>query len=147
MRGGTVLNVSSAQGLVSWPMMPTYTAAKTGIIAYTRSAGHELEFRSHGVRIMSLCPHATVTPMRDFEKYVGMSKTGQSVMDSLDLETDQLSAKDTGEAAVTVMEKGKSASVWFVYKSGVEPYEVPDQNTWENLMSYRPKKNRAVKLH
>ncbi len=35
-RGGIVLNISSNQALMSWPAMPAYSAAKAGIVTYTR---------------------------------------------------------------------------------------------------------------
>ena len=136
LNGGTVLNISSVQGLVSWPMMPTYTAAKTAVVAYTRSAGHQIEFAQHGVKILCLCPHATFTEQTTFDKYVGMTEAGEKFHDSLisELETNQLLADEVGEAAVKVMSDGESSSVWFIHKSGDEPYKVPDQNTWDNLM-------------
>ena len=31
-RGGVILNISSVQGLMAWPAMPTYSAAKAGMI-------------------------------------------------------------------------------------------------------------------
>ena len=43
--GSVILNISSIQGLMTWPAVPTYSAAKAGIIAYTRSAGHQLEYQ------------------------------------------------------------------------------------------------------
>ncbi len=87
-RGGVVLNISSVQvahnsilltivftrchktcsrytqGLFNWPAMPTYSAGKSGLITYTRSAGHDLEFAQHGVKMICLCPHATQTPIQ-----------------------------------------------------------------------------------
>ena len=31
-RGGVILNISSVQGLMAWPAMPTYSASKAGMI-------------------------------------------------------------------------------------------------------------------
>ena len=69
-RGGVVLNISSVQGLMSWPAMPTYSAAKAAMITYTRSAGHHLEHQQHGVRMICLCPGAVNTPMQVRTSYV-----------------------------------------------------------------------------
>jgi NAD(P)-dependent dehydrogenase (short-subunit alcohol dehydrogenase family) len=63
-RGGVVLNISSIQGLLPWPAMPTYSAAKSGMITYTRCAGHQLEYQQHGVRMICLCPGAVDTAMQ-----------------------------------------------------------------------------------
>ena len=38
-KGGIVLNISSGAGIYTGPEMPCYTAAKTGIVAYTRCVG------------------------------------------------------------------------------------------------------------
>ena len=69
-RGGVVLNISSVQGLMSWPAMPTYSAAKAAMITYTRSAGHHLEHQQHGVRMICLCPGAVNTPMQVCNKQI-----------------------------------------------------------------------------
>ena len=39
-------------------------AGKAGIITYTRSAGHELEFAQHGVKFICLCPGAVQTSIQ-----------------------------------------------------------------------------------
>jgi len=49
---------------MAWSAMPTYSAAKAGMITYTRSAGHPLEHQIHGVRFICLCPGAVDTPMQ-----------------------------------------------------------------------------------
>ena len=48
-RGGVVLNISSVQGLMAWPAMPTYSAAKAAMITYTRSALRCIKW--HWIRI------------------------------------------------------------------------------------------------
>ncbi len=35
-KGGIVLNISSVNGLMSWPKMPVYSAGKAAVVAYTR---------------------------------------------------------------------------------------------------------------
>ena len=40
MAGGVVVNVSSVQGLVSFPIMPAYAAGKSAIVQYTRCIQH-----------------------------------------------------------------------------------------------------------
>lgn len=136
--GGVVLNVSSIQALVSWPAMPTYSAAKSGIVAYTRCAGHKLEYQVHGVKLVCLCPFGVNTPMQDFERYSGMTEVGQAFLTSLDVKGAILTADEVAEGALEVMDKGQTGSVWYIHKSGDKPYEIPDQNTWENLMKARP---------
>lgn len=71
--GGMILNISSNQGLLSWPAMPVYTAGKTAINAFTRSMGHPLAFQEHGIKIVSLCPYAVDTPFQHYVKHSGMT--------------------------------------------------------------------------
>ena len=137
-QGGIVLNISSIQALVSWPAMPAYSAAKAGIVAYTRCAGHHLEYEVHGVKIVCLCPFGVDTPMQYFERYTGMTDVGLAFLTSLDVKGAILTAEEVGQACLDVMEKGKTGSVWYIHKSGDKPYEIPDQNTWENLMKPKP---------
>ena len=96
-KGGIILNISSIQALLSWPAMPTYSAGKSGIIAYTRCAGHEVEFAQHGVKMMSLCPFGVVTPMQDFEVYTGMSQVGEDFLSQQDVKDRILSSDEVGE--------------------------------------------------
>ena len=62
-KGGIVLNISSVHGLHVRPTMPTYSAGKSGIITFTRSAGHPIEYADHGIKIICLCPGAVDTPL------------------------------------------------------------------------------------
>ncbi len=143
-KGGVVLNISSIQALLSWPAMPTYSAAKAGIVAYTRCAGHKAEYDSHGVRIVCLCPFGVETPMQDFERINGMTEVGKIFLNNVGVKCDIMTSSEVGEGVCEVIEKGSPASVWYMHKTGEKPYEIPDQNTWENLMNARPKNYDAV---
>ena len=101
-RGGIILNISSIQALVSWPAMPTYSAGKSGIIAYTRCAGHDVEYAQHGVKIMSLCPFGVITPMQDFEVYTGMTQVGEDFLAQQDVKTGILSSDEVGKKIMTL---------------------------------------------
>lgn len=59
--GGTIVNVSSLNGLGGAPGGAVYSAAKAGIIALTKSSAYELA--TIGVRINALVPGANSTPM------------------------------------------------------------------------------------
>ena len=100
-KGGQVLNISSVQGLLSWPVMPVYAAGKSGIIQFSRCMGHQVEFASHGVKIVCLCPNAVDSGMFDFHPYVGMTKTGSDYLDSLDFSR-MLTTHEVAEAGVKV---------------------------------------------
>jgi len=58
---GAIVNFSSTAGSFGVPQMAAYTAAKHGVIGFTRAIA--LELGRHGVRANCVCPGATLTPM------------------------------------------------------------------------------------
>ena len=61
--GGAIVNTSSGAGLIGFPGMCPYVAAKHGVIGLTKTAA--LEFGSQGVRINAICPGTARTRMVD----------------------------------------------------------------------------------
>lgn len=59
--GGAIVNVSSIGGLVGFPLIGPYTAAKHGIVGLGKTAA--LEYAKKGIRINTVCPAGTDTEM------------------------------------------------------------------------------------
>jgi NAD(P)-dependent dehydrogenase (short-subunit alcohol dehydrogenase family) len=59
-RGGSIVNVSSIEGLRGAPMFAVYAACKAGVINFTRTMA--LELGEHGIRINGIAPDHTITP-------------------------------------------------------------------------------------
>ena len=71
-RGGHLVNVSSAAGLIALPWHAAYSASKYGL----RGASDVLRFdlRPHGIGVSLVCPGGVETPLTDTVEIAGVDK-------------------------------------------------------------------------
>lgn len=71
---GVIVNVASVAGLVGFPSLPAYVAAKHGVVGLTRAAA--LDHSADGVRINAICPGGIRTALADgvFAQQPGMEE-------------------------------------------------------------------------
>jgi meso-butanediol dehydrogenase / (S,S)-butanediol dehydrogenase / diacetyl reductase len=58
--GGAIVNVASTFGIIGFPSMPVYCAAKGGMLAFTRQIA--IDYGPRGVRCNAVCPGPTLSP-------------------------------------------------------------------------------------
>jgi NAD(P)-dependent dehydrogenase (short-subunit alcohol dehydrogenase family) len=55
-RGGSIINISSIEGIIGEPMVPAYNASKGGVRAFTKSVALYCAQNSYGIRVNSVHP-------------------------------------------------------------------------------------------
>jgi len=73
---GRVVNVASTAGLVGYPRVAAYVAAKHGVVGLTRALA--LEFARTGVTVNAVCPGYTETELMAVSMRELMAKTGRT---------------------------------------------------------------------
>jgi NAD(P)-dependent dehydrogenase (short-subunit alcohol dehydrogenase family) len=59
--GGTIVNTASASGVIGYPGIGAYTAAKHAVVGLTRNAA--VEYGKQNIRVNAVCPASVSTPM------------------------------------------------------------------------------------
>jgi NAD(P)-dependent dehydrogenase (short-subunit alcohol dehydrogenase family) len=62
-RGGSIINISSIEGIIGDRMVPAYNASKGGVRIFTKSVALHCAQNGYGIRVNSVHPGYIVTPM------------------------------------------------------------------------------------
>lgn len=77
-KGGTIVNVSSVQGLATQQNVLAYTVSKHGLLGLTRSMA--MDFAKENIRVNAVCPGTVDTPMLKWA--ASLDPNPQSVYDA-----------------------------------------------------------------
>jgi NAD(P)-dependent dehydrogenase (short-subunit alcohol dehydrogenase family) len=62
-RGGSIVNISSIEGLIGEPLLPAYNASKGGVRLFTKSVALYCAQQGYGIRANSVHPGLIGTPL------------------------------------------------------------------------------------
>jgi NAD(P)-dependent dehydrogenase (short-subunit alcohol dehydrogenase family) len=71
-RGGHLVNVSSAAGLIALPLHAPYSATKFGLRGISEVLRYDL--KKHGIDVTVICPGAVDTPLKEAVHIAGVNK-------------------------------------------------------------------------
>ncbi|XP_061400904.1 alcohol dehydrogenase-related 31 kDa protein-like [Musca vetustissima] len=108
-RGGMIVNISSVTGLDPSPVFCVYSAAKFGVIGFTRSLAHPIYYEKTGVAVMAICCGPTKTFVRHTMK--AFLEYGQEYVDKLKGAPCQETAV-CARNIVRAIEMGSNGQIW-----------------------------------
>ena len=62
-KGGSIINISSIEGIIGEPRAAAYNASKGGVRIFTKSAALHCASEGYGIRVNSVHPGFILTPM------------------------------------------------------------------------------------
>jgi NAD(P)-dependent dehydrogenase (short-subunit alcohol dehydrogenase family) len=112
-RGGHLVNVSSAAGLLGLPWHAAYSAGKFGL----RGVSEVLRFdlRRHGIGVSLVCPGAVDTPLTETVEIVGVDKESKAFQR---LQAGFRRQAESPEAVAGMILKGVARNRYLVHTSG-----------------------------
>ncbi|XP_046959949.1 15-hydroxyprostaglandin dehydrogenase [NAD(+)]-like [Vanessa cardui] len=111
-RGGTIINVSSIFGYRITAYIPYYHASKYAVLGFSKSLGHETNFKRTGVRVVTLCPGLTYSSMAN-NPNVWDEETLDVFLEDVK-SYDWQHPKDIGDGTVEIFQKADSGTAWLV---------------------------------
>uniref|UniRef100_A0A1A9X0K5 Alcohol dehydrogenase n=1 Tax=Glossina brevipalpis TaxID=37001 RepID=A0A1A9X0K5_9MUSC len=122
--GGIICNMASVVGLDHTFLVPIYAATKAGIISFTRCLSHRECYQRTGVKLISVCPGATITDMfTNFSEkmlFPELANESYQVLGRLHKQ----SASDVARCIMNALEKEENGAVYIIEGKRLFPMEM-----------------------
>ncbi|TMW47846.1 hypothetical protein DOY81_007080 [Sarcophaga bullata] len=120
--GGMVVNISSVYGLEPGPAFSVYSAAKHGVIGFTRSMADEHLYHKTGVAFMCICPGMTSTELmmnkRDMNWMKWVPHTEE--MWKMVMDAKMQTPEECAVNMMTVMDQAKNGGIYICSIAGMK---------------------------
>ncbi|KAJ8949034.1 hypothetical protein NQ314_008302, partial [Rhamnusium bicolor] len=123
---GVIINTASVLGINTIENLPTYCAAKHGVVGLGRSLATENTYRKHKIRIITICPGVIATPL--INTTIAVKDVVHSKEEIFNISKKTSSPDYVANSVVNIINEGKHGSIW-VLENEESPYEVtfPDR--------------------
>ncbi|KAL9908353.1 photoreceptor dehydrogenase [Glossina fuscipes fuscipes] len=122
--GGLICNMASVVGLDPMFLVPVYAATKAGIINFTRCLSHEKFYQRSGVKLITVCPGATITDMfTNFTEKILFPEVADESYQVLDRLHKQ-SAADVARCIMSALENEENGTVYIIEGKRLFPMEM-----------------------
>ncbi|KAI4471370.1 15-hydroxyprostaglandin dehydrogenase [nad(+)] [Holotrichia oblita] len=127
-----IINLSSTAGLEGYPNIPIYSATKHAIIGLGRSWGHPRHFKETKVRVMTVCPNATETPLLNAMPGRNLGPIYEQIFTSTPLPVVQ-STNSVANCVANMLDNGTNGSIWLVEAGRAYEVKLPDVESLKNV--------------
>lgn len=132
---GVIVNLAGFSGLEPFSPSPPFAGFASGIINFSRSFGHDANYKRFGIRTIVLCVGITQTNiLNNVPELMLTNELGKDLSDFLKKAYNQ-KPDACAKAVVEVIKFGPTASVWLIEGSRLFYYGVPDYRPCLNLVS------------
>ncbi|XP_069687834.1 15-hydroxyprostaglandin dehydrogenase [NAD(+)]-like isoform X2 [Periplaneta americana] len=120
-KGGTVVNIASVAGLGLRSASPVYDGSKYFVVGYSQAMAFAPLSARHGVRVLTMCPGLTDTPIADgvLAGYEELDIKREAILSVFTMQKPD----HVGEAIIHIIREGETGSVWVSDRS-TAPYKV-----------------------
>ena len=111
-KGGTIINVSSIFGYRITAHLPYYHASKFAVLGFSKSLGHETNYKKTKVRVATLCPGLVLTNISANPVIREKDLLPEFLVDLKTYEWQE--SKAIGAGTVEIFQKADSGTAWVV---------------------------------